>query len=305
MNNNNVFLFAGQGSQFVGMGEDFFSASTKAKRVFETADSVIGRSISKLCFEGPLDSLNLTTNTQPCILATVLAIAEFLKDKGIIPSCVSGFSLGEYAALVEAGVITLEEGFYLINIRAKAMQEAVPVGTGSMAAVKKCPSEVLATLCKEVGNVWPVNFNSPNQIVISGLTEQVDTVVQELKKLSYRAVILPVSAPFHTPLMKSAKTILSQEFKNIKFKNAKIPIFMNFDGLPTIDKNQIQEKLLNQTTHPVKWTTILTNLNLDINNVYYEVGPGRTLSSFLSQTIQKEALSVNSLESLKEVCSCD
>lgn len=305
MSSKKVFLFNGQGAQQTGMGYDFCQSSSSAKEVFETADKAAGRKISELCFTGSEEELKKTVNTQPCVLTVDLAIAAAMAEQGIRPDIAAGFSLGEYAALVSAGVLRTEDAVRIIQIRAEAMQQAVPEGAGAMAAVKKCDEELLTSICKEAGEVWPVNFNSPEQIVISGYTEAVENAVARLKELKYRAVLLPVSAPFHTPLMHSAMETLEKEFKDIEFKDASIPVYMNYDGKAETRKDEIRRKLLLQTVSPVQWTTTLRSIAADTDPEFYELGPGTTLSAFTFKTLGIKARSIGTAEQLKEACSCD
>lgn len=300
-----VFLLAGQGAQRSGMGHDLYMGSKAAKEVYDMADRVCTRPVSHLCFNGTDEELSLTVNTQPCVLATDLAIAQAARECHLLPDAVAGFSLGEYAALVIADVIPLEVALRIIEVRAEAMQSAVPQGRGAMAAVKKCPHETIREVCERAGDVWPVNFNSPEQIVISGLKEDLDKAVAELKAQKYRAVVLPLSAPFHTPLMQSAKEILEKEFSNITFKDASIPVYMNYDGKAETRGCAIKEKLLLQTVSPVQWTETLYNMQKEIPQIgFYEIGPGTTLSAFVRKTLDMESVSISDEPSLRAAC-CD
>ena len=193
-----AFLFSGQGAQFPGMMNELAIENAEAKKVFEIADCSLGRSISTLCFDGTQDDLNLTLNTQPCVLAADLAAYMAIKSYGIVPDVVAGFSIGEYAALVAADVIKIEDAFRVVQKRADFMQEAVPVGEGAMAAVMKLSEAEVKALCDEVeGYVIPANYNCPGQIVVSGEAKSVDKLLEITKKRKIRAMKLAVSAPFH------------------------------------------------------------------------------------------------------------
>ena len=281
-----AFLFSGQGAQIVGMMRDIAENSPAAKEVFKLADSLLGRSISSLCFDGPQDALNLTHNTQPCLLAAELAAYAALEEKGIKPDAAAGFSLGEYAALVAAGVINIEDAFRIIQIRADAMQDACPVGKGSMAAITKQDAETVQNLCAEAeGYVVPVNFNCPGQIVISGEADAVDQVCTIAKSRKIRAVKLPVSVPSHCALMSPAADKLAETFKTIAFHAPALPCYSDVDALPYTKETDVAEQLCRQVQSPVLWEKLLRNLYADGVRNFVEIGPGSTLSKFVSKTL--------------------
>ena len=211
-----AFVFPGQGAQFVGMGKDFYDKFDVAKKLFDEADDALGYSIKKMCFEGSEDDLKLTANTQPAILIVSVIASELLKAEGITPEIAGGHSLGEYSALVAAGTLKFSDAVKLVHKRGQFMQEAVPVGEGSMAAIIGLDDAVIVENCKqasEVGAVQAVNFNCPGQTVIAGTTAGVEKAVELLKSAgAKKAVILPVSAPFHSTLMKPAAEKLSGHF---------------------------------------------------------------------------------------------
>lgn len=295
-----AFLFSGQGAQTVGMMKDIAEASTAAKAVFETANRVLGRSISTLCFEGPQEDLNLTHNTQPCMLAAELAAFKALEEKGLTPDVVAGFSLGEYAALVAAGAIEMEDAFRIIQIRANAMQEACPVGHGAMAAITKQSAETVKALCDEAdGYVVPVNFNCPGQIVVSGESEAVDQVCALAKSQKIRAIKLSVSVPSHCKLMAPAADILSEVFKSIKFNAPELPCYSDVDALPYKVETNIAEQLCKQVQSPVLWEQLLRNMYEDGVRTFVEIGPGSTLTSFVKKTLEDVNMyNINSAEGL-------
>lgn len=298
-----AFLFSGQGAQYPGMGKRLYETYPSARRVFDTMDEVLGRPYSSLCFTGSAETLSLTENTQPCTLAYDLALASVVTAEGCMPDVVAGFSLGEYAALTFAGVITLGDAFRLIGIRSHAMQLATPVGEGAMAAVKNCPEELLEALCEKNGDVWCANYNSPEQIVISGKIDAVSAVVASLKAQRYRAVLLPVSAPFHTPLMRSVVPILERAFATITFSSPCYPIVMNYDGLVETDEKKIKEKVLLQTVNAVRWSKTLHTLSSYGVDTFYELGPGHTLSSFVAKTLSLPCTALDGEEALTAACS--
>ncbi len=297
-----AFLFSGQGAQYPGMMKDIVESNAAAKGVFHTADHVLSRGISELCFFGSQEDLNLTHNTQPCVLAADLAIYKVLEDSGIKPAAVAGFSLGEYAALVAAQVISIEDVFKLIQKRADFMQEAVPVGKGAMAAVNKLNEEEVKALCSEVeGYVIPANYNCPGQIVVSGETEAVDKLIEIAKERRIRVMKLAVSAPFHCEMMSPAAENLKQTLSDILFSVPAIPVYLNVDAKAEKNTGKIREKLVLQTKSPVRWEDTLRNMRKDGIDTFVELGPGKTLSGFVRKTLKEnvQILNVTDVETLK------
>ena len=281
-----AFLFSGQGAQTTGMMKDIYECSTAARFVFEKADETLGRSVSSLCFGGPQEELNLTHNTQPCVLAADLAAYAALTEE-IRPDAVAGFSLGEYGALVAAGCIELGDVFPVIQARADFMQEAVPVGDGAMAAIAGKTLEEVQAMCEAVdGYVVPANINCPGQIVISGKTEAVQAVVDNARSKKIKAMILPVSAPFHCALMKPAAEKLEDKLSGINIQNPSIAVYMNVDGEKETLVSSIKEKLVLQAQSPVFWEKTLRNMYRDGIRVFVECGPGKTLSGFVKKTFK-------------------
>jgi len=295
-----AFLFSGQGAQVPGMMKDIVDESGAAKEVFDTADTVLGRSVSELTFNGTQEDLNLTHNTQPCMLTAEIAAFKALIEKGIKPDVVAGFSLGEYAALVAAGVLSVEDALKIIQIRADAMQEAVPVGQGAMAAVTKQDAETVRALCDEAeGYVIPVNYNCPGQIVVSGENDAVDRLIEIAKSRKIRTVKLAVSAPFHCALMAPASEKLAEAFKTVAFSKPHLPCYSNVDAKPYAEDADVAGQLCAQAKSPVLWEQTLRNMAEDGVDVFVEVGPGTTLSKFVSKTLgEVKIFSVNSLEGL-------
>ena len=297
-----AFLFSGQGAQATGMMQDLYQASLAARTVFETADRCLGRSISTLCFEAPQEELNLTHNTQPCVLAAELAAYAAIMEKGVKADAVAGFSLGEYGALVAAQAIGMEDAFKVIQIRADAMQEAVPVGKGGMAAVMKLSKEEVELLCQEAGGyVIPVNFNCPGQIVVSGEMDAVDRLVALASSRKLRVMKLPVSAPFHCAMMEPASSKLETAFKEIAFQIPAIPCYSNVDARPYKDGNSIAQQLCLQAKSPVLWEQTIRRLHDEDVATFIELGPGNTLSKFVKKTLEDVRIfNVNSIETLNE-----
>lgn len=299
---NISFLFSGQGAQAAGMGKSLYESSPAARAVFDLADHVLGRPISELCFSGPQEQLNLTRNTQPCMLAVDLAAHAAARETGIHPSAVAGFSLGEYAALAAAEVIALEDAFRIIQLRADAMQDAVPVGRGAMAAVKLGPEEA-GTLCGEVeGYVVPANINSPVQTVVSGEAAAVDRLLVIAKERKIKALKLPVSAPFHCALMEPARARLEKALQGIPFHHAAVPIYMNVDGAAHRDAGDIRQCVLQQTVSPVRWTDTICRMDADLGCAFVELGAGKTLCSLVKK-IQADAVAMH-IEDAATLSAC-
>lgn len=292
-----AFIFPGQGSQTVGMGKELYEKFDAAKAVFDAADEALGFSITDMCFNGPEDELRKTFNTQPAILTVSIACYEVLKEHGIMPTIVAGHSLGEYSALVAAGALSFRDAVQLVRKRGQLMQEAVPLGEGSMAAILGLERQVVTDICQEAqaqyGAVQAVNFNSPGQIVIAGKKEAVEKAAEMLKTAgAKRAVMLPVSAPFHSTLMKPAAEQLAIELSKVTVHNATIPVVANVDGQIITDALAIKESLVKQADSPVEWEECIAQIVKSAATSFVEVGPGKVLSA-LTKKITKEVDSLN------------
>ena len=300
-----AFLFPGQGAQVVGMGKDFFDTYDLAKKRFAEADEALGYSISKLCFEGPADQLQLTEHTQPAILTVAVIAAELLRAEGIEPEIAAGHSLGEYAALVAAGVLSFQDAVVLVHKRGAYMQEAVPVGEGAMAAVIGLDDDTIIAVCAEAsaaGAVQAVNFNCPGQTVIAGTAKGVETAVQLLQeKGAKKAVILPVSAPFHSTLMDPAAKKLAAELDKVTLHDAAFPVVSNYTGGLQQTAEEIKANLVAQADHPVRWIACVNTMRDFGADTYVECGPGKTLAGF-NKRIDKtlKSLNVENVESLQK-----
>ena len=282
------FLFSGQGAQFPGMMKELYDTEPAAKEVFDCADEVLGRKISGICFEGTQEELNLTHNTQPCMLAGDLAAGMVLKAHGIVAEAAAGFSLGEYAALVYAGAVSMEDAFRIIQLRADAMQEAVAPGDGAMAAFIGSTAEQVEEICSKVTNgyVVPANYNSPLQTVVSGSAIGVDEACRLAEEEGLRCMRLAVSAPFHCALMEPAARKLREAFASVAFRDPSIPVYMNVDGNPVTDGNSIADLLVKQAMNPVRWVQTLTNMQKSGIDTFVECGAGKTLSGLVKKTLK-------------------
>lgn len=287
-----AFVFPGQGSQKVGMLQDLYNEYAIVRQRFAEADEALGYSISKLCFEGPDTELVKTANTQPAILTASIACYEVLKEKGFAPDIVGGHSLGEYSALVAAGVLKFADAVYLVHKRGEFMQEAVPIGKGAMAAILALPREQVVEICQqvndEVGSVQAVNFNCPGQIVIAGETAAVEKAAELMKAAgAKRAVMLPVSAPFHSRLMEPAAAKLKVELDKVTLSDAQIPVVANVNGQILTEASAIKESLVKQAASPVLWEDCVATMVNFGAQAFVEVGPGKVLTGF-TKKINKE-----------------
>lgn len=296
-----AFLFSGQGAQHPGMAMELHEHSPAVRSMFERASNVLKRDIADICFRGSQEELNLTRNTQPCMLTADLAAYVAVMERGIRPDAVAGFSLGEYAALAAAGVLTVEDAFRVIQIRAEAMQKAVPPGQGAMAAVMNLSPQETKTLCGEAGGyVVPANFNSPAQIVVSGEAGAVDRLLVLAKERKIRAMRLPVSVPSHCGLMELARAELEEAFQTVCFRDALVPICMNVDGQFHSEAEDIKQCTLRQLVSPVRWVETVGALTEFGVDTFLEVGVGKTLEGFVKKTApQTNAYHVEDLDTLE------
>jgi [acyl-carrier-protein] S-malonyltransferase len=280
-----AFLFPGQGSQQKGMGKAACQAFPQAQDVFDIADRALGFSLSKLCFEGPEDELQLTENTQPAILATSIALYRVLSARGLEPDFVAGHSLGEYSALVAAGSLQLEDAVVLVRKRGRYMQEAVPVGQGAMAAILGLSAEKVRELCRQAAQgevVEPANFNGAGQVVIAGQAAAVKRASDMAKGCgARRAIALPVSAPFHCRLMKPAAENLAGDLRETAFTDLRIPLVTNVDAQGIRRGDEARDALERQVTAPVRWEESVQKLIEDGVTRFVEVGAGKVLSGLV------------------------
>jgi [acyl-carrier-protein] S-malonyltransferase len=301
-----AFIFPGQGSQHVGMGKEFYENFSVARRVFEEAEDSLCFSISKLCFEGPEETLKLTENTQPAMLAASIAALRVLEtEKGITPQFSAGHSLGEYSALVASGALAFPEAIRVVRLRGKFMQEAVPVGEGAMAALLGMEREQVERLCEEVsyGEVLtPANFNCPGQIVIAGHSKAVERAIERVKQDGKKAVLLPVSAPFHSPLMKPAGERLEKALEEISVNDLKIPVVTNVEAEVNTLKERVKGLLVAQVSSPVRWEESMRKMGEKGIEKVLEIGPGKILSGLMKRIDPRiEAWNLEDLQTLKKI----
>ncbi len=279
-----AFVFPGQGAQTVGMGREFYEKYDVAKKRFKEADEALGYSIRKMCFEGPEEDLRLTANTQPAILTVSVIAAEILKEHGVEPDVAGGHSLGEYSALVTAGVLDFADAVRLVHKRGMYMQEAVPVGEGAMAAVMGLSREDIIAICEKINAESPVqavNLNCPGQTVIAGAVKGVEKAVEALNAAgAKKCVILPVSAPFHSTLMEPAAKKLAAELDKVEIRDARFPVASNYTGRLETKKEEIKENLVLQAAHPVLWEDCVAAMRAFGAEAFVEAGPGKTLCGF-------------------------
>jgi [acyl-carrier-protein] S-malonyltransferase len=288
------------------MGRELAEEFPRARRAFEAADQALSFSLSKLCFEGPTEDLQLTANAQPAVLAMSVAAAEVLREKGVRADFVAGHSLGEYSALVAAGSLSLEEAVRLARKRGQYMQEAVPVGQGAMAALLGLEAAAAEEVCREAAQgevVSPANFNSPGQVVISGHRGAVARAVALARgRGAKRAVMLNVSAPFHCALMKPAQERLEKELDRAEIADPQIPLANNVDAELVRSAARVREGLKRQVTAPVRWDQAMRVLQSENVECFIEVGPGKVLSGLLRQIDPRaECLRVEDMATLNEV----
>jgi [acyl-carrier-protein] S-malonyltransferase len=306
-----AYIFPGQGSQFSGMGSDLAEKYAAAREVFEEADEALGFSISCLCFSGTAEELQLTENTQPAILTTSIATLRAAESEGLpAPAFVAGHSLGEYSALVAAGALSLADAVRTVRLRGRFMQEAVPLGTGSMAAVMGADLKAVEEACNEAaeGEVCsPANINSPNQIVIAGNTAAVDRAVTILKeRFNKRAIKLNVSAPFHCALMMPAQKRLAVELEKLEFNDLRLPLVTNVAASVIKSGADARTSLVRQVSSPVRWLDSMQLLKEQGVQTFVEVGPGKVLCGLLRQ-IDRDAncLNIGDVESLEKAVTGD
>lgn len=305
MEHNTAFVFPGQGSQYAGMGRDVAGKYPAARRVFEDIDKALGFSISRLCFEGPEDQLKLTENTQPAILAVSSAIHAVLEERGATRrDLVAGHSLGEYSAIVSVGGLAPADAAKIVRARGKFMQEAVPVGSGGMAALIGATVEQAREICDEAANgeiVSVANINAPGQIVIAGTKAAIDRAIDIAKKKGVRrALLLPVSAPFHCALMKPAEDKLKPILDEAAIHDLWVALISNVDASPIGTPTAVRNALLRQVASPVRWVeSVQRMISMGVRK-FVEVGPGNVLTGLIKRIDSSvDLVNVSDVESIE------
>jgi len=282
-----AFVFPGQGSQKVGMGRALAEAFPESRQTLAAADEALGFPLSRLCFEGPESDLQLTANTQPAILAVSVAAFRALASRGIRPDRVAGHSLGEYSALVAAGALAFEDAVVAVRRRGEYMQEAVPVGEGAMAAILALDLAAVEEACRRAAQgrvVAPANINSPGQVVIAGHADAVKRAMEACQAAgARRAVLLPVSAPFHCALMEPAQERMAADLSRIPFRDPEIPLINNVDARMVRAAAECREGLVRQVSAPVRWQQSVEAMVKDGVTAFVEVGPGTVLTGLIKK----------------------
>ncbi|MGN7165787.1 ACP S-malonyltransferase [Paenibacillus cellulositrophicus] len=300
-----AFVFPGQGAQSVGMGKDFYDAVPASRRIFESADEVLGFPMTNMIFEGPDSELKKTFNTQPALLTASVAAFEAVREQGVTPDFVAGHSLGEYSALVASGVLSFEDAVGTVRARGEFMEQAVPGGQGAMAAVLGAEREALGELCRSItaeGHLVELaNLNCPGQIVVSGSKEGVALVGERVKEAGgKRAIPLEVSGPFHSSLMKSAAEKLGGKLKPLSYNEPAIPVIANVTARPAASAEEIRGLLVEQVYSPVLWEDTVTYLISQGVDTFVEIGPGNVLTGLIKKTDKSvKLINVSSLDSLE------
>ena len=295
-----AFVFSGQGDQFPGMGKDLYEKYPVAKKIYDLCDE-IRPGTSDQCFNGTEEELKETKNTQPCLYAMELAAASVLMEKGITPDVVAGFSLGEVVAATVSGAFDNETGFRLVCKRGELMQSEAEKLDTSMAAVVKLTPEQVRAVCSKYSDVYPVNFNCPGQITVSGLSSQMTAFFVDVKAAGGRAIPLKVKGAFHSPFMKAAAESFAEELKKAEVKERGITLYSNMTAEPYAD--DVVGLLSSQICSPVQWETIIRNMVSDGVDTFIEIGPGKTLTNMI-QKISTDVKAVNITEYLAKVEEC-
>lgn len=296
-----AFVFSGQGAQYTGMGKQLYDTEKAAKTVFDTADSICPGT-SQMCFEGTKEELSITVNTQPCLFCVDLAAALCLKEHGIMPEALAGFSLGEIAALTFCDVFTLEDGFAFVCKRAQFMHEETLKTNSTMVAVLKMPNDKLEELCKEFEGVYPVNYNGPGQTVVALAAFLKEGFCEAVRANGGRAMPLPVSAAFHSPYLDGAAVRLAETLKETEVKIPALPVYANLSARPySTDVEGVKRTIAEQANHPVYWQKTIENMVADGIDTFVEVGAGKTLSNLIKKIApQVQIYNVEDAQSLVE-----
>ena len=307
-----AFLFPGQGAQCVGMGKDIYEKYEEAKKIYEKASEITGKDITKLCFEGPEEELNKTENTQIAMLTTSLAILEVLKSKGIHADITTGLSLGEYGALIYAGIISLEDGIRLVQKRGYYMGNMIPKEEYAMTAVIGLDSKIIEKICEEISKegkfVVPANYNCQEQTSISGEAEAIDEAIEKLKEAGAKKVVkLKTGGPFHTIKLEQAKQAYKKELEKVKFNfNTQVKVIKNIDGNYYNSTDNMVEILANHIVSPVRFDKAIQLMQEEKVDEYVEIGPGKVLTGFIKkENRESKTYNIKDMESLENFCNIE
>ena len=301
---HNAFLFPGQGSRYVGMGEDFYNNSNYAQDIYEAASDILGFNLQEFSFNGPEETLIETQYTQPAIFVHSIIVDKFLKEKDIRANAVAGHSLGEFSALVSADVLSFESALEIVKVRSSEMAQAGKNIPGTMAAILGADDDQLKIICKQNGVVVPANINASGQVVISGEIKAIKNAIITAKEIGIRrALALNVSGAFHSPLMTPARQPLLDVIDSIEFNNAKITVYQNVSASPVTNATTIRDNILNQLENPVLWCDTILNLKQMGITDFYEVGPGKVLKG-LNRQIFPESTTIT-CDKLEHLDACE
>ena len=277
-------VFPGQGSQYVGMGEELYKEYAIVRETYAEADEALGFSLSKLCFEGPEEELTLTRNTQPALLVTSVAIYRLLAAEGFRPAMAAGHSLGEYSALVASGAMSFADAVRTVRLRGQLMEEAVPPGEGTMAAILGLERDVVEALCREVPGAEPATYNGPGQVVVAGRTPAVEALIEvALSRGAKRAQRLKVSGPFHSSLLSGAGEKLSQWLEAVPIGTFQYPVYSNVTASALSGAEETKRCLAQQVSAPVRWEESVRNMWAQGIDGFVEIGPGRVLTGLIKR----------------------
>lgn len=294
-----AFVFSGQGAQYSGMGKELYDCSPAAKAIYDMADS-IRPNTSTQCFEGTKEELSITLNTQPCLFTADLAAAMAVKESGITPDCIAGFSLGEISALAFSGIMSDTDAFKFVCKRAELMDKASKENKGAMIAVLKLSSEKVEEICSHYKEAWPVNYNSPAQTVVAASENEADDLCAEVKSLKGKAVKLAVSGAFHSPYMASASEGLCEYIKGFTLNSPTLPIYANLTAEPY--SGDYSKLITEQVKNPVKWQKTIENMAAEGVDTFIEVGVGKTLAGLISKILpDAKVFNVENKEGLETV----
>ena len=298
-----AFIFPGQGSQYVGMGSDLYYAFENARERYACATDILGYNLAEISFKGPENKLHKTQFTQPAIFVHSVIIDECLKRNGTTPYAVAGHSLGEYSALVSAGVLRFKDALQIVKVRALAMKHACEINPGTMAGIIGANEKQVETICEQAGVVVPANMNAPGQIIISGEIDAVNNALTTARKLGIRRIVpLNVSGAFHSPLMASARKPLQEVINSVNFRDAKVLVYQNVNAKAVTDSKIIRKNILNQLENPVLWSATIVKMLQNGMTKFIEVGPGKVLNG-LNRRINMEIITHN-FDTMEHLDAC-